>query len=45
MTAVPQVGDRAPGLALPDHTGSIWRLDDALARGSQVVLVFLRHLG
>ena len=37
-----QVGDAAPGFALPDQTGVVVALDDVLASGSVIVL-FWRH--
>lgn len=36
------VGDTAPGIALPDHEGNVWRLSER--RGRPVLLLFHRHL-
>jgi peroxiredoxin len=38
----PELGDRAPEVALSDHDGAPWNLHDHL--GSNVVLIFHRHL-
>jgi peroxiredoxin len=40
MTA--QLGDVAPPIALPDHDGVAWRLEDR--RGRSVIVIFHRHL-
>jgi peroxiredoxin len=37
-----RVGDGAPAIELPDHTGAMWRLADHLGR--PVVLIFHRDL-
>lgn len=39
---LPAIGDPAPTIELPDHTGRPWRLHDH--SGQPVVLVFHRHL-
>ena len=42
-TDVPQVGDRAPRLVLPDLDGTVTTLEDL--RGRPVLVSFLRHAG
>jgi peroxiredoxin len=38
----PELGDRAPDIALVDHDSTPWNLHDHF--GSNVVLIFHRHL-
>src|SRR5262249_12428383 len=33
-------GDRVPDFSLSDHTGAVWRLSDALARGPLVIFFY-----
>src|SRR5262245_10312261 len=40
MTRQLAPGDKAPDFSLPDHTGSVWRLSDALAAGPLVVFFY-----
>ena len=40
---IPDIGNRAPGFALPDSTGVTRRLDDLTARGMCVVVFYRGH--